>query len=176
MKKPVKNVKTSQVKKAPKEPAKESKSSNLHQMAKSINLVEAHNRYDLPMNQYGAILEKAMLERNISIKDLASELRVSYEHVRQLVRGGRTVGPLLNRNICEFFELDEDEMERVYKRDQMLAQYGEVMSDTTPKDAILRSIENGWPLLTEKQRELIAENVSRFAFQNRAHGTFGKEV
>lgn len=146
----------------------------LTQMAKSLSLTDVHAKYDLPMNQYGALIEKVMLERGVSIKDLAAELRCSYEHVRQVVHGGRSVSPMMNRAICAFFGLDEEEMNNTAKRDQMIAQFGSIMQDTKQKDAILQSIENGWPLLTEKQRELIAENVSRFTYQNRAHSVFKK--
>jgi len=141
----------------------------------AVNLEQVHKQYDLPMNQYAALVEKAMLERGISIKDLATELLCSYEHIRQVIHGGRNVSPMMNRAICSYFGLDEEEMGKAAQRDRMIKQFGAVMQDTKKKDAILQAIENGWPLLTEKQKELIAENVSRFTFQNRAHGTFRRD-
>lgn len=136
------------------------------QEEKQLGTKEVNRKYGFPMTRYGGLLEQALVEKEMSMKELADATLLSYEHIRLLVNGSRLPRPLVNKAICSALGIDEEEMNRVAKLDQLTEQYGDILGEVVQEapttDKLLQGVQNAWPTLTQKQRELIADEVAHF--------------
>lgn len=120
-----------------------------------------------PTGRFGTGLRSAMDARGISAKDLADRVRITYEHVRKLIRGDAYPSKALLTIICQELEWDLEKATQLAHTDKIERKFGGVPALLAGKNPELRDIERHWEYLTPEQKETIKILVSALADRNR---------
>jgi transcriptional regulator with XRE-family HTH domain len=99
-----------------------------------------------PRGRFGAALANALNSKEMSLKDLALKLDVSYEAVRKLYLNLSLPPRLTLKEICRLLDLKFKEMEPLVVQDRMDRQYGSARYNAEGRDPRLAEVE---PLLSQ---------------------------
>jgi plasmid maintenance system antidote protein VapI len=112
-------------------------------------------------------LKRMMMDHDppLDIKTLADSLGLSYEHVRKLVRGLTLPSKLLISHLARFFEVEEQELAEIVKRDQIKRKYGNQFS-ISPSNPGLSEIVSTWNTLTDPQKMALLSQLDTFVAEN----------
>lgn len=111
------------------------------------------------MTDLSKMIESALEEKGISVRELALKVGVTYEYMRLVVRGGRVPKRPTLINICRELGLDVKEAERQVRLQKMQADLSEVYA-VLPDD--LQVVAKNWDLLSGTQRKFITDTVSNW--------------
>lgn len=115
-------------------------------------------------------IQAALDDKNLTIKDLALSLNITYEHARRLTRGLAPPSRFILKDLCALLDLNYQEMLRLSTADNIRRKYGTIPLELAGKDPSLEPVERGWPKLTDDQRALIVATVRHYVGANKAAG------
>ena len=117
-------------------------------------------------------LERRMEAQHLTIKDVASQAGLTYEHVRKLINGSALPSLESLQRICKVLHADLHEMTTLLFAEKASRTYGtDVVSEMTGKNPELESIETNWAHLSSEQKAIlidIAEGMARRAMDTSA--------
>lgn len=111
------------------------------------------------MTDLSKMIENALEEKGISVRELALKVGATYEYMRLVVRGDRLPSRPTLINICHELGLDVKEAERQVRLQKMQADLSEVYA-VLPDD--LQVVAKNWDLLSGTQRKFITDTVSNW--------------
>jgi len=114
------------------------------------------------------LISAAMTENNVSIRGLAEQVDMTYEHVRRIVRGENVPANVVLRAICTKLGIDYKEAEKLAVAAKIVSQYGNIPYELAGKNPELVPIENAWPTLRKEQKDAVLAMVRSFSIQNKA--------
>lgn len=120
-----------------------------------------------PTGRFGTGLRSAMDAKGVSAKELAERVRITYEHVRKLIRGDAYPSKALLTLICQTLDWDLDRATQLAHTDKIERKFGGVPALLAGKNPELRDIERHWEYLTTEQKETVTLLVAALADRNR---------
>lgn len=105
-------------------------------------------------------IREGMAGKNVSIRDLARHVQLSYENARSIIHGTRRLPEPITRPVCEYLEIRPEEVERLRAFDELSHQFLSPMPSLTP-------MERFWGYLTEEHRQDLVCLARRWAAQDR---------
>src|SRR5215831_17850415 len=113
--------------------------------------------------QIGELIAQKMQERGLSMKDLAAAVRVTYEHVRRVVKGESVPSSFFLRALCDTLQIPYTEAEKIATADRIKRKYGGVPIEIAGKRPDLEPLERVWDQLRDEQKEAIIGVARSFA-------------
>ena len=110
---------------------------------------------------------KRMEDLDLSIRDFALRIGVSYEHARGIVRG-KTPSKRILKKLCEALNLPLKEMERITTADKIREKYGTIPLELSAKNPELEPIERIWNLLSKQHKSDLIAIARAYAQQDQA--------
>jgi transcriptional regulator with XRE-family HTH domain len=123
---------------------------------------------ETPSTLTSARVLKRMEELNLSIRDLALKVDVSYEHARVIVRGKKTPSKHILKTVCEALNLPLREMEQIRTADKIRETYGNIPLELSAKNPELEPIERIWNLLSKQHKSDLIAIARAYAQQDQA--------
>src|SRR6476469_4921875 len=80
-----------------------------------------------------ALINQAMEEKGVTIMDLADHLKLTYEHVRRLVRGTGAPSRWVLMLICDYLGIDKKLAERECTADKITRKFGTIPLELSGK-------------------------------------------
>lgn len=117
-------------------------------------------------SELSTILTQAMEKKNVSIKDLAEQCDIVYEHCRRIVRGMPPSRPVL-RVICKVLDLNFKQLDELSTAASIKRKYGDVPEMMAGKNPELGPIEHAWDKLTDEQKQSATSMITGWAKSNR---------
>jgi len=111
-----------------------------------------------------------MLERNISVAELAKRVEVTYEAVRRIAGGSQPPSKRLLKDICVVLGLDFQTVDNMRKAEQIRRKHGALPPELTNKNPELQPIEDLWDFLTLEDKEQIIHLVRYHAERRLTRG------
>ncbi len=99
------------------------------------------------------IITARMQERGVSIRQVAIQTGVVYEHIRRMCKGEGAPSEYVLKDICEFLELDFKELNRQLQWENMTPEQREMSLEMSVRNPELAPIEQAWDHLTPQQRQ-----------------------
>jgi|GEM_PF-1359896 len=124
---------------------------------------------EIPKTQIGVLLQQAMDQEGLSIRDLSGQLDMTYEYVRRLTQGMNLPSKTALKLICQRFKWKYSEMEPLLVQDRFRlrnGQYGAIAQEFNPE---VEPFERGWNMLEKSQKEILLAQLQHFISQNRRH-------
>jgi transcriptional regulator with XRE-family HTH domain len=123
------------------------------------------------MNRVSEAVNAAMEASELSIRQLALRVGVTYEQIRKVSRGESAPSALLLKELCAILDLDLEKMTEKLAADKIERKYGELPALMSGKNPELAPLELVWPRLTEAQKKDLIHWAQHWARQNRKEGT-----
>jgi transcriptional regulator with XRE-family HTH domain len=123
---------------------------------------------DTPSTLTSVRVLKRMEDLNLSIRDLAVRIDISYEHCRGIVRGKTTPSKHILKILCEALDLPPKEMERIRTADKIREKYGNIPLELSAKNPELEPIERIWNLLSNQHKSDLIAIARAYAQQDQA--------
>jgi transcriptional regulator with XRE-family HTH domain len=120
-----------------------------------------------PTGRFGTALRSAMDAKSVSAKELADRVKITYEHVRKLIRGDAYPSKSLLTLICQTLEWDSDKATQLAHTDKIERKFGGVPALLAGKNPELSDIERHWEYLHDEQKETVKVLVAALADRNR---------
>ena len=103
------------------------------------------------------LIKGAMTALDLSLRDLAQRLDVTYEHTRKIVNGDQIPPPRLCKDIVRVLGLDPAHVETLAKAAKMRRTFGFVPDSMLIEDKELEALTRFWSTLTEnRKRDVVA--------------------
>jgi transcriptional regulator with XRE-family HTH domain len=122
---------------------------------------------NVPEADFATVLALRMKERNISIRELATQSHLSYEFIRKLVRGLSVPSRPVLEGICGVLGLNSTQMARLVDMARLRINYGPILEELTGRTPALGKAEQFWSQLKPEQREMVIELMSAMTRKNR---------
>lgn len=119
-----------------------------------------------PEGRFANALAAAMRDQKIEIRELASKLGTSYEHIRKLVKGVAFPSRWLLKEICDELSLDYSNTEQMVVADRIENKWGGIPHQLVGKHPELSLLAPMWDALTDDQKDMVKSTVRNFAVQN----------
>lgn len=128
-----------------------------------------------PHIKYADVIRRSMktkenpFKRPMSIRELASVLGYSYEHLRKTVNGEPVASREFSDTLCEALGLDKEKMWETARYEKLMRKFKSVpLSIAVPSD---RRLADKWPQLSDEQRNRIALIVDAYVMENEAESS-----
>ena len=129
-----------------------------------------------PAGRLAQSLAERMNERQQTIKDVAAQSGLTYEHVRKLVKGEAYPSRLALRELCRVLALDETEMEKLAIADRLEKKYGGIPSELAGRHPELSLLARWWDMLTDEQKESFRIQIRSVAESNQKIASMRRPV
>lgn len=108
-----------------------------------------------PPNRTSAAIAQHMAEQGVTIRDLSTRVRITYEHARRIVRGEAIPSTELATRISHVLSMNPDQLLLLGKADRMKEKFDvEILS--VPDSDDVETLKGIWTILsTERRRDLI---------------------
>lgn len=104
----------------------------------------------------GELIEQRMQQMGIDKRELSAKLGVTYETVRTILNGQKTISVLMLPAVCSILKLNVKEMEKLLKADRMEMKFGDLPAELSGRNPELAPIERVWDKMSpEHQQDLI---------------------
>jgi transcriptional regulator with XRE-family HTH domain len=120
-----------------------------------------------PKTQIAELISSKMEQRGKTMKDLAEQFDVTYEHVRRVVRGEAIPSKYVLKLFAQELDIPYPELERVAVSDKIKRKYGSIPAELAGKNPSLEPVERVWGKLTEDQQSALIDMATSFAKRNR---------
>lgn len=120
-----------------------------------------------PTGRFGTGLRSAMDAKGFSAKQLADRVKITYEHVRKLIRGDAYPSKSLLTVICQELGWDAERATELAHTDKIERKFGGVPAMLAGKNPELSDIERNWEYLNYDQRNTVKVLISALADRNR---------
>jgi hypothetical protein len=114
-------------------------------------------------------LQARLRELGMNPRQLSAEIQQAYDHVRKVYNGDVFPGPHTLKTLCDYLDLDYEEMDKLVKQDRAMDRGWE--SAVTNKSKTLLKVERLWQELTPYDEEEILTLVTMKANLNIARGS-----
>jgi transcriptional regulator with XRE-family HTH domain len=112
-------------------------------------------------------LERRMEAQHLTIKDVASQAKLTYEHVRKLAHGEALPSIQALERICKVLHADLHEMTTLLFAEKAFRTYGShTVVDMTGANKELAPIEVNWPHLDAEQKAVLIDVAQAMARRN----------
>lgn len=105
--------------------------------------------------------------KGFSAKQLADRVKITYEHVRKLIRGDAYPSKSLLTVICQELGWDAERATELAHTDKIERKFGGVPAMLAGKNPELSDIERNWEYLNYDQRNTVKVLISALADRNR---------
>ncbi len=119
-----------------------------------------------PEGRLARALAERMNELDLSLKRLAEQTGLTYEHIRKLVKGAAYPSKLALRELCAVLGLKPKEMEILAVADRIEKKYGGIPHALAGKHPELSLLAPWWDMLTEEQKESFRIQIKSVAEAN----------
>lgn len=103
-------------------------------------------------------LNRKRLELKLGLNDIATKSGVSYEYVRQIMRGRTIPSKFLLRVLCQSLNVEYERAIKLAVADRIRKKYGGLPLELAGKDPEMLPLERAWKYLDEgHRRDLIAQ-------------------
>jgi transcriptional regulator with XRE-family HTH domain len=128
--------------------------------------VARHENFEQSATRFGEMLQNAMVDKNMSIRDLATRVGSSYEYVRKLVRGLALPSRYLLGALAPILDLDFEAAQKLIASDKITQRFGmaPLAIDQNPE---LEPLQRGWCELTSDQKEALIMQFKTYIWQNK---------
>jgi len=113
-------------------------------------------------------LRESMEAQDLSLREVADTVGITYEHVRKAVNGEVIPSKLALKAICSALNLPFEELYKLSKRQSVRNKYADVLSELTGKNPELQPIEDIWDDLTPGHKEDLVNLTKTWAALDRA--------
>ncbi len=120
-----------------------------------------------PTGRFGTGLRSAMDAKGLSARDLADRAKITYEHVRKLIRGDAYPSKSLLRVICQELDWDPERALQLSHTDKIERKFGGVPAMLAGKNPELSEIERHWEYLNDEQKNTVKVLIAALADRNR---------
>ena len=103
--------------------------------------------------RFGSALAQAVSERGLSLSELATKSKTTYEHMRKLLKGTAHPSPHLLDHLCRLLKLDVSRMERMVMQDKLEQKYGDALQEMMGRSPQAVSFDPYTNLLTPEEAE-----------------------
>jgi|ERR1019366_1362303 transcriptional regulator with XRE-family HTH domain len=128
-----------------------------------------NENYDQSKTRFGEMLQNAMADKDMSIRDLAEQIGSTYEYMRKLVRGLALPSRYMLNTLVPLLKFDRDAADRLIAADKIEKQHGSIPLELSGKDPELEPLERDWKSLTDQQKELLMSQFKSFIVTNKKH-------
>ena len=118
-------------------------------------------------NQTGEMLAQKMREVKLSIRDVATKVGTSYEHVRSIVKGKAVPSDLMARALAEALKINKAELERVVTADRIRRKFGTIPLEIAGKNPELEPLERVWNYLSQDHKADLVAQAEAWAKRDR---------
>ena len=120
--------------------------------------------------QVGMKVREFLDDNNLDLRYLAEQLGCTYEHVRNIARGGIVPAPPLTKMIARILQMNEKELEKLAVADRIRSKYGELPKELTGINPELDPIIMRWDILSEEHKQDIIALVETYSKRDRIAG------
>lgn len=112
----------------------------------------------VPLNRTGEMLAGRMRDLKLPLKDVATKVGTSYEHVRNIVRGNALPSNTMAEALAKALKIKKEELERVITADRIRIKFGTIPLELAGKNPELEPLERVWNQLSQDHKaDLIAQ-------------------
>jgi transcriptional regulator with XRE-family HTH domain len=116
--------------------------------------------------RFARALAERMNERGTSIRELAQQTGLTYEHIRKLAKGAAYPSGLALRELCRILALPESAMQELIVADRLEKKYGGIPHALAGKHPELSLLARSWDLLTAEQKDMFRIQIKSVAEAN----------
>jgi transcriptional regulator with XRE-family HTH domain len=121
----------------------------------------------IPQTRTGALIEGAMEQKGVTIRQLSMDMEMAYEHIRKIVRGMSLPGKPLLKQICLRLGLDYKELHQAWIGDDIHRRFGDIPTEISGKKPGMVKMEQYWDDLSPDHQKDITDMVIKWARQDR---------
>jgi transcriptional regulator with XRE-family HTH domain len=129
-----------------------------------------------PQGRLARALVERMNELDLTIRQLAAATRLTYEHIRKLVKGEAHPSRLALQELCRVLHLESARMEPLAVADRIEKKYGGIPHALAGSHPELALLAPWWDMLTQEQKELFRIEIRSVAEANRRQQPSRKPV
>lgn len=118
-------------------------------------------------SRLGDYLQVVLEERGMTIRDLAIQSEITYEHARKIVRGDIVPSKQMVRIFSYTLGLPLPEMEELAIADRIIKKHGGLPASLVGKKPDMEPLERHWDLLTPAQKSDLINWAKQWAQRNR---------
>jgi transcriptional regulator with XRE-family HTH domain len=115
----------------------------------------------------GDALSERMRQLNVSIREVATKVGTSYEHVRNIVKGNAVPSKLMVRALAEALRMDKEELERIATADRIRIKFGTIPLELAGKNPELEPLERIWKQLSQEHKGDLIVQAQAWAKRDR---------
>lgn len=119
--------------------------------------------------KFALLVQEAMKDQSMSLKDLNESLGITYEHVRKIVKGLTIPSAETAKKFAEVLKLNIKELVDTAMEDKLISKFGSVASKVAGRNPELDPIDAVWDLLTPDDKQEIFGLVNMKANHRRAN-------
>ena len=134
-----------------------------------------NENFEQSKTRFGEMLQNAMADKGLSIRDLAEQIGSTYEYMRKLVRGLALPSKYMLNTLHQLLSFDIEEAHKLITADKIEKEHGSIPLELSGKDPELEPFERGWKWLTKQQKSALLEQFRGFIVQNKKHRIRGVE-
>jgi hypothetical protein len=123
----------------------------------------------VPDTQFAVKLLESMDRVGLSIRDLSSELSMTYEYTRRLVRGYNLPSHSCLTLLSMWFGWSLEEIRRMVVQDKFRLRNGPEGAIAQAFNPEVEPFERSWQLLEQAQKSILLAQLEMFIAQNRRH-------
>ena len=122
-----------------------------------------------PVGRFGMMLHQAIDSKRLTLADVATNAKVTYEQMRKLIRQISFPSESLAKRLCDLLDLDFEEVWEIVTADRIQRRYGkEMLPILTKKNADLYLIEMEWPYLDQCMKDALNTMARNFGREARS--------
>ncbi len=125
------------------------------------------NGFQRSDTQFGEMMQRALIDKQMSLKELATACGASYEYCRRLCNGSALPSKGMLALLCPILGLDVGEAQRLVEKDKLLKKFGNIPLELTGADAGLETVRRAWSDLSALQREGVLFMIDGFQRGNK---------
>lgn len=100
-----------------------------------------------------SMVDNAMQQKGLTIRDLSEELDLSSEHTRRIVRGEATPSKFVLKPLCNILGLDYAKAEQIATGERIRKKYGVAADSLSPRVEGIENVEKVWGKLSKSQQD-----------------------
>lgn len=121
-----------------------------------------------PVGRFGMRLHQAIDAKKLTLSDVAAQTKVTYEHIRKLIRQEAHPSEHMLEKLSKVLGLDLDEITNVATADKIQHKYGKMPAILAKKNPELDAIEKEWPYLDQWMKDALNTMARNFGREARS--------
>jgi len=125
---------------------------------------------EIPLGQFAQMMVDRMEELNLTIKDVSDAAGATYEHIRQLARGGTVPSKYMVSVLAKKLRMNEDKCERLATADRIRMKYGKHALHLWDRNPELEPLEAVWQYLSSGHKQDLIAQAQAWARRDKGDG------